>query len=292
MTLKIILGTSILVFSLLWVGLVSAATPSIYLEVPSVNIAPGSEFQVRILIDSKEPLNAYSINFGYSADFLELTGFDNSRSIIDIWQSQPVVSQNGSMKIIGGSLQPFQGQGGEVLAINFRAIAEGQVVFSFWESSVYLANGKGTKVIPQLKNLEMNIQSGGEKIQATIKADSTPPEIKILSLTPDPIRPDRKILGFLVQDVGSGVKETMLRSRRWLWWNEWQTAINPTAFINGVWSIDFRVVDNSGNASEKTLYDWKAFLRYFLPFWVALFVLVLVVTLKLVKKGRKSYNSK
>ncbi|MBI2034008.1 MAG: hypothetical protein HYT13_02835, partial [Candidatus Liptonbacteria bacterium] len=72
--------------------------------------------------------------------------------------------------------------------------------------------------------------------------------------------------------------------------SDWQRAVNPTALIKSVWSIDFRVVDNSGNASEKTLYDWRAFLRYFLPFAVGIFILVLVVALKIVKKGRKSYN--
>lgn len=194
------------------------------------------------------------------------------------------------MKIIGGSLKPFQGTRGEIITINFKVVAEGSALFSFGESSVYLANGKGTKVIPQLKNLEINLQSGGEKIEKIREADSAPPEIKILALTGDPIRPERKILGFLVHDAGSGVKETLVRSRRWLWWSDWQTAINPTALINSVWSIDFRVVDNQGNASEKTIYDWGAFLRYFLPVGAGLLILVLTVALKIVKRGRKSYN--
>ena len=270
--------------------MVSAVSLSIYSEAPSTNIAPGSEFPLRVLIDSPQPLNAYSLNFSYPADLLELVNFDNSRSIINIWQSQPVVYRGGSIKIIGASLTPFQGTGGEIMTINFKAIAEGSALFSFGESAVYLANGKGTKVIPQVENLEISLQSGGAKIEKRKEVDSVPPEIKILALTEDPFRPERKILGFLVEDTGSGTKETLIRSRRWLWWSDWQSAINPVALINSVWSIDFRVVDNQGNASKKTLYDWGAFLRYFLPLGVGLFILVLTIALKIVKRRRKSYD--
>ena len=270
--------------------MVFAAPPSLYFEAPSPNIAPGSEFPLRVFIDSSSSLNAYSLNLNYSSDLLELIGFDNSRSIINLWQSQPVVSRGGSVKIIGGSLEPFQGRGGEIVTINFKAIAEGTATLNFGESEVYLANGKGTKVVPQVQNLKISLQSGGTKIEKTREADSAPPEIKILALTGDPFRPERKFLGFLVHDVGSGVKETMVRSRRWLSWSDWQPAINPTAFIKSVWSIDFRVVDNSGNASEKTIYDWGAFLLYFLPFGAGLLILVLTVAIKIVKKERKSYN--
>jgi hypothetical protein len=48
----------------------------------------------------------------------------------------------------------------------------------------------------------------------------------------------------------------MLRTRRWLFWEPWESAVNPVRLSGGVWSFELKVSDNQGNSDYRTVYLW------------------------------------
>lgn len=278
-----------------------AAQYSLYFSAPTSTIAVGSEFAVKILADSDQPLNAYAVSFSYPIDKLALLGFDDSKSVINIWQGRPAVYEDGLVTFRGGSLTPWRGTGGEVLTARFRAVREGAVELPFSNSSVYLANGKGTKVAPQLESLKLQIaaaspsqissgESGGQAGGET--ADTTPPEIKYLSLIDDPLNGSQKLLSFMVSDPESGVASTFMRARSFLFWSDWAPAQNPTAVPLSVWSVGFRATDNSGNIAERTFYNPAALLQPAALVVAAAVIILLVVGFIALKSNKgRSYST-
>lgn len=270
----------------------AGAQQILYFSGPVGAVAVGSPVVIKILLDSDQPLNAYSASFSYSSKNLELVNFDNSRSLIDISQGQPIIFEGGGVKFKGGSLKPFRGGGGELLTVNFKAIGVGPVELAFGQSALYLANGKGTKVIPTVSDLKFNVvetAAGSPEARsprATLTRDVTPPEIKFLGIISDPFNSNQKLLGFSVADADSGIKETLARSRSILFWSDWKQVRNPTALSPYVWAVNFKAIDNNGNVAERIVYDDGVFWRLVLialPFALGIiFILILIV-----KKGRK-----
>ncbi len=245
-----------LFFYFLFSGIVLAASPFLYFSSPTGDIAPGSEFPVRVLIDSDEPLNAYSVSFSYPVDELQVVGFNKSRSIIDVWQGQPT-AKGGRVEFRGGSLSSFRGEGGELLTVSFKALKEGMAELNFTNPAFYLADGKGTKVTPTIK------EGAAPLTQAPSSgADKTSPEIRFLSLVQDPFNLKQKLLSFDVRDTNSGVKETATRHRSYFSWSDWEPVQNPGGPVPAsAWTVDFRATDNAGNVLERRLYDWPALVR-------------------------------
>jgi hypothetical protein len=238
-----------------------AASEAMYLKGPEIPLAAGSEFTVRILVDSDVPINAYSAELSYPARNLSVLGFDESRSLVSIWQEQPVAAA-GVVKFGGGSLAPFQGKGGELLAVRFRVDSgSAGVSLNLADAAFYLADGKGTKAIPSENNLALALAPRGVSstlvIEPTLQ-DTTPPEIRSLAFLADPFDASQKILSFEVYDPGSGIKEVEARSRTWFWWSDWHKLGSSVALQNDVWAVDFKAVDNQNNVSERVIYDWRA----------------------------------
>ncbi len=237
----------------------ASSAPSFYLDQTNQAVA-GSVFSVKVLLGMDQPVNAYSVQLRYSTDFLELAGFNDSHSIIDVWQSKSSPAA-GAIKLSGGSLKPFTGQRGELITINFKALKEGAAGIAFGNSAIYLANGEGTEILPESGVLHIAI-GGQSAIPISEPVDASPPQIKFLSLEPDPFSQKQKFLTFLAADADSGVQTTELRTWSYLWWGAWTPVQNPAALSASAWAVEFRAIDNSGNAIVKIIYDWGAFPRF------------------------------
>lgn len=230
-------------------------------------VGKGEEFTVGVSISTTQPLNAYAVELNYPSDVLEILAFDDSRSVIDVWQEQPIVFQSGRVVFGGGSLRAFRGEEGELLRVRFRALREGAAELRFGKTSFYLANGKGTKTVPDLGNLVVAVVpepvlAAADRDDASFFGDTAPPEIPHLSIVDDPFNPDQKLLAFSARDAGSGIQKVLVRSRSWFFWSEWKPATNPVSLRKSVWAVNFKAIDNGGNAAERVLYDWKAFLGH------------------------------
>lgn len=261
-----------MVFLLLGWHQTRASFPLIYIRGLHGAIEVDSGFSLAIAIDSDQLLNAYSISLNYDPTILNLISLDDSHSLIDVWPRQPTVTHDGRIKFSGGSLSPFKGIGGELLTMHFMALKEGEAALGFTNPSFYAADGKGSKIIPKIKNFTVSISkrivasstADAQKFLPRENEDGVPPVIKEISLVADPFNPKQKLLGFLVSDTGSGIKETRIRSRSYAIWSDWVPTQNPAAIPTSVWSIELKVIDNQGNITRKTIYDFSAGWKFFL----------------------------
>ena len=271
-------------------GVCNAAVPRMYLQASNEEAGINSEFTVKVLVDSETPLNAYAAEINYPSQLLEPVRFDNSFSLINFWHDEPQVFANGRIMFNGGSPAPFRGEAGELLTIYFKARQEGFAELSLLNSAVYAADGKGTEISPEIRPLKVMIRSGAIPAGEPAPIDTVSPEIKFLSIIPDPFKPDQKLVGIVASDPGSGVKETLLRWRSLLLWDEWQLAKNPTAVPKNVWAVQIKVFDNQGNVTEKTIYDWREFRsRLLLPIALIIAGFAIAFFAKRIRKRQRGY---
>lgn len=250
------------------------APASLYFGVPASAVPAGGTFSITVMVDATQPLNAYAFAVAYGGTAnIRFIGPNDAHSIVNVWQNLPIGTSDGSgggtVTFSGGSLAPFKGSGGELMTLNFAAVAPGTAVFSFGLSHVYLANGKGTPIVPQAAQAEVKIgppEAGG--VTGIVGAptstapgnttDSLPPAIRYLEFVQGPASADQELLAFQVADTASGIRETDLRYWLGFSWSDWRTAENPVLLPAGVWAVDFRAIDNAGNVAEETAYNWSA----------------------------------
>lgn len=261
-------------------GLVRAQEPQIKFHIvgPEETLGIGAEFPLKIVVDTDNPVNAYQVEMFFNSENLEVLGTNDSGSIIDIMRDQPKVYEEGKITFSGASFNAFQGDDGMLLVINFRVLKEGLTEFIFKDSFVYLANGKGTKVRIESDGGRVVSKEGVAVTKDATIVDDAPPSVLNLSLVDDPINENQKLVGFVVKDNSAGVKQTFIQYKKWLTWSDEQVAQNPMAIPKNVWAVKFKAEDNTGNISEKVIYDWKAFVYYdLLALVIAIFAIGIVM---------------
>lgn len=264
------------------------ASTSFYAAPSLDDLTPGSEFEAAIAVNSDVPLNAYLLVLRYSPETLEVVRFNNSGSIINVWQNQPTASTDGVIRWSGGSFTPFSGEGGELLRIIFKTRATGAANISFETAEAYIADGKGTRAESNAGDLAFRIVPG-EPRGTLAASDNAPPVIETLALASDPFNPNQNLLSFIVKDADSGVKDVEARYRTYLGWSEWQTARNPVAFPPNAWAVGIRVRDNVGNQTAQIVYHWPAFFKNFSPL---LFAILAIFGLAAIAQRRKLSNTR
>lgn len=155
-----------------------AASPTFYFRAPE-SLAPGSVFNMDVLLDTDAPINALDITVQFSADTFEVVGFDNSRSIVNIWQDKPEASGD-TIRFSGGMTEQFIGAGGHVLGIQFKAKSEGEGRVTFADSRVYLADGQGTEVTPSSRSAQVTLlETARVETVPEVFFEDTPEDIEI-----------------------------------------------------------------------------------------------------------------
>jgi hypothetical protein len=266
---KITLGIIALFFiSPFFMPRFARAATQIYFSAPS-GTPVGSVFPVKILVDADRIANAYAATIAWSGP-IQFVNANDANSLITIWQKNPAVGEDalrgeGHLQIHfeGGALEPFGGASGQLLILNFKAMASGTARFSVIDASVYLADGRGTKITPDKKDATVAIaaamaSSTRTGSNTTSGVDAAQPEIKFLGIVNDPTANGQKLLSFLVGDAGSGVKASYVRYKTWLPWSTWQEVSNPAPLPGNAWAVGLRVEDNAGNMAELAVYDWPA----------------------------------
>jgi len=281
----------ILSFVFLWPGL-SFASGRAYIEAPR-EVALGTEFEVRLLLNTDQPTNAYVFTIEYGGASAQFLRYNTSRSIISLWQKQPQVFSDGKIQLSGGSFTPFVGEKGEIISLRFRALAPGEYIIAVPQAEIYLANGKGTREKISASGVRM-IFSGEARGTSTknIDIDSAPitvsdteaPIISEVQLTRDPFNTKQKLLGFIVRDDGSGVVKNEVRYRSGLFLSSWTETTNPAALPMSAWDIELRSIDNEGNSSYVRLKDWPAALNYRLALIFSILLLTIVLVYKYARK--------
>jgi len=254
------------------------------------------EFVVYVRVDSDKPLNAYDLIVQYPNNLIRFKRVDTNNSIVNIWKRTDVSSEN-EIVLQGGSAQPFMGERGQIIALIFEAVKNGQDNFIFKKAAAYLADGKGTladdiemKSVPvyisQIKlEGEMNAGLVVQETPAIIKEDKTPPQILTFKIADNPFNEKERFLIFETKD-NSGSMKHFVRTKKWFTWNQWYEINNPFAFSKNVWALEFVVVDNFGNGTTKKLnfYNIIAPKIIFLIFIISLVGLLIKIGYNKIKK--------
>ena len=263
-----------------------AVGATVFMESEPKTPAQDREFIVRVLVSSDQPLNAYDVNVSFPTDETELIRTDTARSLITVWPKQPEVSTNGVVRWKGASTEPFTGERGELLVLHLRARAgASQATLSVLsQTALYLANGKGTKVVPAPSEFTVVLAPATEngtvpQEELPKVRDSAPPDISFIALEKDPITSGQKLLSFQANDEESGVANVEIRTRSWLVWSGWRATRNPDALPSGIWEAELRVTDHEGNLTTAIVHDWNvagakgtmALLGIAIMFWLVLF---------------------
>ncbi|MEK9173567.1 MAG: cohesin domain-containing protein [Patescibacteria group bacterium] len=253
-------------------------------------VSSASPFTVKILVDSLQPVNGYAFSVIYDVQKTKLVGLVDAGSVVDFWRPKPEVFGGGRIRFEGVSIKPFSGSSGLIYSLTFEPLEEGEFkIFFEPKSSAYLANGKGTRVDPELRELKLVITSevvlGSGQVGEKPK-DATLPLIKIVSITPDSITDGQRLLSYLVKDDDSGVGTVTVRFRRWFGWGSSLLASNSMSIPRGVWAVEFLVADNSGNFARKVVYDWDVFMLSVLPIILLSFLILVVFINKIFKRKR------
>ncbi|MBI3588895.1 MAG: hypothetical protein HY093_00565 [Candidatus Liptonbacteria bacterium] len=264
----------------------ASSHPVFYFEGPEGMLGAGSEFSVKVLVDSKEALNAYAFSIDYPAEKLEVVSVNDAGTILDIRKDQPEAPFSSPLKFSGAGFKSFSGKAGLLFRINFRVIEVGSSLLTFSESKAYLADGKGTLIVPEVRILKVEAKEGILGSTPEVVNDKTPPSFEKLALVPDPINSGQKLLTFLVKDDVSGVRDVSLQSKRWLWWEEIKKISNPAAVSNSTWAVRVRVSDNTGNISEKIIYDWGVLARNLWPLILIMFFAIILVINRIFRRKR------
>lgn len=129
--------------------------------IPSMqNIEQGTNFTVDLKVSaSGTSVNVVDGTVIFDTNKLEIKNVNTGGSILSVWPKQPIFDNSkGEISFIGGVTNGFIGQNGQVLRITFLAKKSGQTKIDFRDSfAVYQNDGKGTKINPWLKPIELSI---------------------------------------------------------------------------------------------------------------------------------------
>lgn len=255
----------------------------IYFEGPSEAITPESDFTVNVLVDAKEPVNALDLEISYPKDKLKFLTFDNTDSIVDIWQAKPALLPDGNIVLTGGIFKSFAGEKGLIIKLSFRALNTGQSKLFFAKSSLYIADGKGTKL--SMSSLTSTISITENETSASLPKknkekmlDNSPPEI-LLEQTTSPVDGSSLIV-FHATDSQSGIKQTQMRIKKWGSFSDWQDVQNPVLYPAGAWQIELRAINNAGLEAVKSISRigelYKKIIIPFFLFFILMFIVIWV----------------
>lgn len=129
--------------------------PSNYYEV-------GNTFSLRVLVTgANQPVNAVSGVISFPKDKIEVISISKTSSVVNLWVQDPSFSNiDGTVTFEGIILNPgFTGESGRIIAVNFKAKKDGLASINFLSGSVLANDGKGTNVLNNLGNAQINISA-------------------------------------------------------------------------------------------------------------------------------------
>lgn len=163
----------------------NAFSASLNLNPSSGVFSVGDNISVRLRVSTpNESINAISSVLNYSNNTLSLSSISKSGSIISLWPVDPSFSnQNGRATLEGVVLNGYSGNSGNVVTLNFRAIAEGQAYVRFTSGSVLANDGQGTNVLTSSNGssfqINRKVNNQIEQNKPTTVVDNTLNTIKI-----------------------------------------------------------------------------------------------------------------
>jgi hypothetical protein len=233
--------------------------PTVYFAAPAGLIAQHSVFTVDVLVDTPKPINAVSVNVVYPPDRISLRSIKTNGSFIAIWRDiSPVADSDGTVRFEGGAMASFSGSGGKIGTLVFEAITQGAGQLSFSKTDFYAADGTGSRIVASGVPLDITVASEEASSTTSALAQAPPPIINVL-IADNPIG-GYPLAAFRITDQGSGVQSIEIRFLQRLRWSAWQFVSKPVPIPPTAAAFQVRVLDSSGNSTQKTAYVWGTLL--------------------------------
>lgn len=146
--IHLVVATLILIFGIFCISPVSAATISLRASASSVNV--GGTFTIKATVNTQnESINNIESVINFPNDLVEVTSVSAQGSILSLWVEQPnFLNPSGLVSFNGGVPNPgYNGSGGTVVTVTFKAKSPGSATFYFSGASVRANDGLGTDLL-------------------------------------------------------------------------------------------------------------------------------------------------
>ena len=188
---------------------------SVYFTSSSHDIYPGDVFVIEAKVSSPgELINVADGAFLFDHTIMEVKELSTGGSIFGLWAQQPEFSnERGQVSFVGGTVKGVQGEDKLILKAIFFAKKEGDALLNFQDDfSVFLSDGKGSKISPQRKPFAISVikrppeTTPKDEWRAFVEEDKTPPEFREAITSRDPhIFNNQYFVTFFATDKESGI---------------------------------------------------------------------------------------
>jgi hypothetical protein len=274
----------------------SASAASIYLDPDTGTYGPGDTFIVNVRLNTNgECINAANVALTYPADTLRAVDFSKGGSIFSLWVNEPKLdTQKGTISFAGGIPGGYCGrvQGdplltntiGKVIFTVSQSSAKQAVIRLSSGSSLYLNDGRGTKITPELNTSVItfapNRTQDSNPWLTQVGADTIPPEAFDVQ-----VESTRSVFGgkyyaiFSTVDKQSGVDHYEMNVN-----GLWQKVTSPhivedSAVQSG---LEVRAVDKAGNIRLGTYVSGMPMRQATPSDFIALIVVLLLLAISLI----------
>ncbi len=203
----------IIIFSQLLIaffGFVSSAKAlTVYVDQPKGVVRAGDTVLVKVVVDTGDKeINAVEGSIRLS-DNVKIRGVETGGSVFSMWPVYPAY-QNGVIHFAGGTPSGVFGNRIHIFSFAVTSVTTGEVTSHVYDASVYLADGKGTRVNVETRDSSFIINetstSQRDDFTSLQKNDTTPPEKFIIEYTKDPsVYGGKAFISFGTTDKDSGV---------------------------------------------------------------------------------------
>lgn len=140
---------------------VVALAASFYLQPSKTTAKIGETVSVGVIIDSGgTAINAGEGSVSYAADVLEYQSLSIAGSIFTFWANGPAGNSSG-VNFGGGLATPgYDGSGGKILTINFKAKAKGVTTIDLTGNKILANDGSGTNVLSGSSGTTVTVGNG------------------------------------------------------------------------------------------------------------------------------------
>lgn len=277
----------------------SASAATVYLESSRDTIAVGDTAVIAVKVNADGAvLNTVEGDVTLKSPSLSLAvqEFSLANSSFGLWPRTPSLSNDAkTISFVGGVPGGFSIEGATLFSVIVEAKKEGLVTISPQNISIYLNDGKGTKVPVQLKDLAVNVVAKKSNVAAQndwagiVSQDKTPPEDFLVVLGQDSnLFSGKKFAYFSALDNQSGIDHYEVSE------DGAPVVRSGSTYVlqNQTDDVDLKVTayDKAGNSKTSNLSD-NAGINWPFIILVVLIVVVLWALYKLYKKSKRNKNN-
>jgi hypothetical protein len=133
------------------------AESAMYLVPESGTFSRGEIFQVQVVVDADESVNAVEGELLFDPSAFRATAISSAGSILTTWPQVPSYSNGDGTVTFSGWGKPFQGNDGSVITVTFETLRPSTSGIQL-SSGAALAVGQGSNIITALRSASYRLE--------------------------------------------------------------------------------------------------------------------------------------